>query len=76
MPLVEAFLDHLQDDRHVSVPTRNHRLAALHSLCRYVQSDAPDHLLQCQRILAIPMRRQPRKLGEHLHRVAIDSRHR
>ena len=60
VPLVEAFLDHLANDRHVSIPTQNHRLAALHAFFRYVQSEVPDHLLQCQRILAIPLRRHAR----------------
>lgn len=68
VPLVEAFLDHLEDDRRVSVSTRNHRLAVLHSFCRYVQLEAPEHLLRCQRILAIPSRRQARKLVDYLSR--------
>ena len=71
VPLVEAFLDHLEDDRRVSVRTRNQRLAALHSFFRYVQSEAPDHLLRCHRILAIPMRRQPRKLVGYLTRELL-----
>ena len=60
VPLVEAFLDHLEQDRHVSVRTCNYRLAALHSFFRYVQSEVPEHLMQCQRILAMPLRRHPR----------------
>ena len=60
-PLVEAFLDHLGADRHCSIGTQNQRLAALHSFFRYLQSEAPDHLLQSQRILAIPLRRHPRR---------------
>ncbi len=71
VPLVEAFLDHLEDHRQVSIGTRNHRLAALHSFFRYVQSEAPDHLLRCQRILAIPSRRQPRKLVGYLSRERL-----
>ena len=66
VPLVEAFLDHLEVDRHASVRTLNHRLAALHSFFRYVQSEVPDHLLQCQRILAIPLRRQTRAIVGYL----------
>ena len=57
VPLVEAFLDHLERDRQCSIRTRNYRLAALHAFFRYVQSEVPDHLLQCQRILAVPRRR-------------------
>jgi integrase/recombinase XerD len=55
--LVEAFLDHLVNDRHVSIRTQNHRLAALHAFFRYVQSEVPERLLQSQQILAIPLRR-------------------
>ena len=64
--LVEAFLDHLASDRHVSIPTQNHRLAALHAFFRYVQSEVPAHLLQCQRILAIPLRRHARSIVRYL----------
>ena len=60
VPLVEAFLDHLAKDRHVSISTQNHRLAALHAFFRYVQSEVPERLLQSQQILAIPLRRHPR----------------
>jgi site-specific recombinase XerD len=72
--LVEAFLDHLANDRHVSIPTQNHRLAALHAFFRYVQSEVPEHLLQCQQILAIPLRRHARSVvgylsKEHLAQV-------
>jgi len=58
--LVEAFLDHLSQDRHSSIRTQNHRLAALHAFFRYVQSEVPERLLQSQRILAIPLRRHAR----------------
>lgn len=58
--LVEAFLDHLRHDRHISIQTRNHRLAAIHAFFRYVQSEVPERLLQCQRILAIPLQRPAR----------------
>src|SRR5260370_5693357 len=68
VPLVEAFLDHLPNDRHVSVSTQNHRLAALHAFFRYVQSQVPDQLLQCQQVLAIPLRRQPRPSVDYLSR--------
>ena len=53
-PLVEAFLDHLRNDRHASIRTQNHRLAALHAFFRYVQAEVPERLLQSQQILAQP----------------------
>ena len=66
------FLDHLDADRGVSIRTQNQRLAMLHSFFRYVQSEAPHHLLRCQRILAIPLRRQPRKLVGYLSKEDPD----
>jgi integrase/recombinase XerD len=70
-PLVEAFLDHLASDRHSSVGTQNHRLAALHAFFRYVQSEVPERLLQCQRILAIPLRRHPRRSVGYLSKELL-----
>jgi integrase/recombinase XerD len=58
--LVEAFLDHLETERRSSPRTRNHRLAALHGFFRYVQAEEPADMLQCQKILAIPLRRHAR----------------
>ena len=58
--LVEAFLDHLETERKSSPRTRNHRLAALHAFFRYVQAEEPAHMVQCQKILAIPLRRHAR----------------
>jgi len=52
--LVEAFLDYLERERKSSPRTRNHRLAALHAFFRYVQSEEPVWMLQCQKILAMP----------------------
>src|SRR6266496_1883028 len=70
-PLVEAFLDHLASDRHSSIATQNHRLAALHAFFRYVQSEVPERLLQCQRILAIPLRRHPRRSVGYLSKELL-----
>jgi integrase/recombinase XerD len=55
--LVEAFLNHLEKDRHCTPRTLNHRLATLHAFFRYIQVEEPVHSLRCQRILAIPLRR-------------------
>ena len=59
--LVEAFLDYLERERKSSPSTRNHRLATLHAFFRYVQAEEPSHMLQCQKILAIPLRRHARR---------------
>jgi integrase/recombinase XerD len=64
--VVEAFLDYLERERRSAPTTRNHRLAALHAFFRYVQSEEPECMLQCQKILAIPQRRHARPTVEYL----------
>lgn len=59
--LVVAFLEHLQAARHCGPRTCNQRLAAIHAFARYVQGEAPEHMLAMQRLLAIPARKFPRK---------------
>lgn len=60
VPLILAFLDHLEKERHCKTRTRNQRLAALHAFFRYLQVEIPDRLMQCQQVLAIPFRRHER----------------
>lgn len=60
-PIITAFLQHLQTERGCSARTCNQRLAAIHAFARYVQAEAPEHLLGMQRVLAIPSRRAARK---------------
>jgi site-specific recombinase XerD len=69
--LVEAFLDHLETERKSSARTRNHRLATLHAFFRYVQAEEPAHMLQCQKILAIPLRRHARPTVAYLSKEEL-----
>ncbi len=64
--LIESFLKYIEKERHCTARTLNHRLTALHAFFRYVQVEEPAHLLQCQRILAIPLQRFLRKNVEYL----------
>lgn len=63
---IEGFLSWLEDDRGNSITTRNQRLAAIHAFFRYLQQEEPALLLSCQRILAIPFKRQARTPVCHL----------
>ena len=54
---VLSFLNHLEEQRHNCVPTRNVRLAALHAFFSYVGSRYPEKSQQVQAILAIPLKR-------------------
>jgi integrase/recombinase XerD len=69
--LVETFLDYLEKERKSSPRTRNHRLAAWHAFFRYVQAEAPTHMLQCQKILAIPLRRHARPAVAYLSKEEL-----
>jgi integrase/recombinase XerD len=54
---VEEFLADLERARGNGIPTRNVRLAALHTFARFAASETPEHLVELQRILAIPFKR-------------------
>jgi site-specific recombinase XerD len=67
-PLVLSFLDHLEQERHVTVRTRNSRLAAIRSFMRYASSKDIASLPHIQRVLGIPMKRFDRPAIEFLSR--------
>jgi integrase/recombinase XerD len=72
-PLVAAFLDHLEQERHNSVRTRNNRLAAIHSLFAYAALHHPEHAATIQQILAIPAKRYERNLVTFLTEPEVDA---
>jgi integrase/recombinase XerD len=72
-PLIAAFLDHLEDDRHNTVRTRNWRLAAIHSLFSYAALHHPEHAAVIQRVLAIPAKRHQRRLLTWLTEPEVDA---
>jgi integrase/recombinase XerD len=72
-PLIGAFLDHLEHDRHNTVRTRNARLAAIHSLFRFAALRHPEHALLIQRVLSIPQKRFDRAVVSFLTAVEIEA---
>ena len=42
-----SFLSHLETDRHAQPSTRNHRLAGIHSFCKYLQRKEPSCIDNC-----------------------------
>jgi integrase/recombinase XerD len=72
-PLIAAFLDHLEHERHNSVATRNGRLAAIHSLFGYLALHHPEHAGSIQRVLAIPAKRTQRNLVTYLTENEVDA---
>lgn len=67
---IDNFLLWLDSERGNSISTRNQRLAAIHALFRYIQGEMPEHLLLCQRILAMPFKRTEKAVVSYL---AVDT---
>ncbi len=63
---VEDFLAYLESKQKCSISTRNQRLAAIKSFCRYLQVERPDLLLQCQAILSIKNKKHSKPVISYL----------
>lgn len=64
---VEDFLRHLETERHNSIATRNVRLAAIHTLARFLAARHPERLGAWQALLSLPFKRGARQRApEHL----------
>jgi site-specific recombinase XerD len=68
---VRRFLDYLERERHNAVPTRNNRLAAIHSFFQYVAETDPRYLAHCESILAVPFKRHAQRVPEYLERQEV-----
>jgi integrase/recombinase XerD len=72
--LLTDYLAWIERERHCGVATRNQRLAAFKSFFHYIAAMEPEHLLACQRILGIPMKKLARRpmsffSADGLHRL-------
>jgi integrase/recombinase XerD len=72
-PLIGAFLDHLERERHNTIATRNNRLAAIHSLFAYLALHHPEHANTIQRVLAIPAKRTEKNTLTYLTDPEIEA---
>lgn len=68
---IKDFLLWLEKTRRVGINTRNQRLAAIHSFYRYTQSENPENILECQRILGIPFKKGEKKTVEFLSQECL-----
>jgi site-specific recombinase XerD len=71
--LISAFLDHIEVERSNSARSRNARLAAIHSLFRFLEYRVPACLEQARRIHAIPMKRSAQPLVGYLTRAEMQA---
>ena len=72
-PVVLAFLDHLEQERGNSVRSRNIRLAAIRSLFRFIALRDPDSVGVATRIMAIPRKREDKRLVGYLTREEMEA---
>jgi len=64
--IINDFLNWLTANRNSSSATLNQRLSAIHCFAKYLQYEQPENLLQFQKILGIPIKKQPRRLARHI----------
>ncbi len=70
---VRQFLQHLEQARACRITTRNQRLAALHSLARFIGARSPEHLAWCSEICSIPFKKAPHEGVCYLEKHEMDA---
>jgi integrase/recombinase XerD len=70
---IRAFLQELEEKRGCSIATRNQRLAAIHSLARFIGLHSPEHIRWCGEVRAIPVKKAPRPLVTYLEKKEMDA---
>ncbi|HHK0972758.1 TPA: tyrosine-type recombinase/integrase [Pseudomonas aeruginosa] len=70
---VRAFLEHLEHDRQCAVLTRNHRLAAIHSLARYIGARSPEHAAWCAQVRSVPFKKASKTVVGYLDKPEVDA---
>jgi len=70
---VRAFLDHLERERGCTVLTRNHRLAAIHALARFIGTRSPEHAAWCAQVRSVPFKKAAKTLIGYLDKPEVDA---
>jgi integrase/recombinase XerD len=71
--IVRKFLDHVEYVRGCSGVTRNHRLATVHSLAKFIGMRSPLHIAWATEIRAIPFKKAPKNLIGYLERAEMEA---
>lgn len=64
---VRSFLRELEESRGCGIATRNQRLAAVHSLARFVGTHSPEHVQWCGEVRDVPFKKAPRSLVTYFY---------
>jgi integrase/recombinase XerD len=71
--LVRSFLMHLEKRRGCGIATRNQRLAALHSLARFVADRSPEHVPWCAALRTIPFKKTTQVTIPYLEKPEMEA---
>lgn len=71
--LICNFLNHLEEERHNTARTRNHRLAAIRSFFHYASFQEPQLSAHIQRVLSIPTKRYRKREIDFLTVDEVDA---
>lgn len=72
-PLMLAFLNHLESERHNTIRSRNARFAAIRSFLHFAALKEPTALPVIQRVIAIPMKRYDKPLLGFVSRIEMQA---
>ena len=70
---IRQFLQHLEETRGCSIPTRNQRLAAIHALAHFIAERGPEHIEWCGQIQAVPFKRTAKASITYLEKSEMDA---
>jgi integrase/recombinase XerD len=70
---IRQFLQHLEEARRCSIPTRNQRLAAIHALAHFIAERGPEHIEWCGQIQAVPFKRTAKASITYLEKSEMDA---
>jgi site-specific recombinase XerD len=71
--IVRMFLDHVENVRGCSGVTRNHRLAAVHSLAKFIGMSSPPLIAWATEIRSIPFKKTAKNVIGYLERAEMDA---
>jgi integrase/recombinase XerD len=71
--ILRAFLEHVEKKRGCSGTTRNLRLAAVHSLAKFIGIRSPEHLAWSADVRAVPFKKTQRSSLIYLDKPEVDA---
>jgi integrase/recombinase XerD len=70
---VRSFLEYLEKERGCSSATRNLRLAAIHSLAKFIGMHSPEHVAWCAAVRAVPFKKTAKSTLSYLDKPEMDA---